>query len=130
MRFRNVVSSTGLLFIGIISLASLSREVGAQSDCGTPGAVPDSVIVDTLPRFENIRGAARDKPGHIRAATDALIGRSSFPPPLVVTKYRREGSSVFVDLKADSLPQVRWTNAGGLVRIRGDGCRIVVTRHR
>lgn len=129
MLFRNGLSITALLFIGIISQASLSREVRAQSDCGMRGAVPDSVIVDTLPRFENIRGAARDKAGHIRAATDALVGRSSFPPPLVVTKYRRERSSVLVDLKADSLPQLRWTNAGGLVRIRGDGCRIIVTRH-
>jgi hypothetical protein len=129
MLFRNGVSSTTLLFLAIISQALLPREARAQSDCEMRSKVPDSVIVDTLPRFENIRGTARDKAGHIRAATDALVGRSSFPPPLVVTKYRRDGSSVLVDLKADSLPKLRWTNAGGLVRIRADGCRIIVTRH-
>jgi len=129
MHSRTGLSSTALLLIGIVSHASLSRETAAQSGCETRSTVSDSVLVDTLPRFENIRGIARDKPGHIRAATDALVGQSSFPPVLLVTEYRREGSSVLVDLKADSVPRLRWTNAGGLVRIRGDGCRIILRRH-
>ena len=129
MHSRNGFWNTSLWVIGIISISS-SREARAQSGCGTRAAVPDSVLVDTLPRFQNVRGDSPDKASHIRAATDALVGRSSFPPPLIVTKYRREGSSVLVDLKADSLPQLRFINAGGFVRIRGDGCRIVLARHK
>lgn len=129
MYLRNGFFGVALLSAGIFSQVSFPREGSGQSGCPTRRDVPDSVIVDTLPQFERIRGDSRDKPGHVRAATDALVGRSSFPPPLLVTAYRREGSSVLVDLKADSLPRIRFYNAGGLVRIRADGCRIIVKRH-
>lgn len=129
MHFRNGFFGMALFSAGIAAQVSLPREARAQSGCPTRGDVPDSVIVDTLPQFEQIRGDSRDKPGHIRAATDALVGHSSFPPPLLVTAYRREGSSVLVDLKAESMPRIRWNNAGALVRIRADGCRIIEKRH-
>ena len=129
MHFRNGFFGVALLSAGVVSQVSFPHEAGAQAACPVRNDVPDSVIVDTLPQFEQIRGDSRDKPGHIRAATDALVGRSSFPPPLLVTAYRRERSSVLVDLKADSMPRIRFYNAGGLVRIRADGCRIIVKRH-
>jgi hypothetical protein len=109
------------------SLAPLSAH--AQTACGEHSAHTSNELVDTLPRFENVTAATRDTAGHILAAKDALIGRSNFSPPLVVVKYQREGTAVLIDLRADSLPTVKWNNAGGTVRIRADGCRIILARH-
>ena len=101
----------------------------AQTACAGHSAAADTLVVDTLPRFDNTTAATYDTSAHIRAAKDALVGRSGFPPPLVLANYRREGTTVLVDLKADSLPTIRWRHAGGTVRIRADGCRIVLARH-
>jgi hypothetical protein len=111
-----------------LAVAPLSA-TPAQAACAGHHAAADSSLVDTLPRFDNITAATRDTSAHIRAATDALVGRSSVPPPLLLASYRREGTTVLVDLRADSIPTLRWRNGGGTVRIRADGCRIIVARH-
>jgi hypothetical protein len=101
----------------------------APSACTTPSTAADTSMIDTLPRYDSVTGVTNDTAGHIRAAKDALVGRLGFPPPLALVQYRREGTSVVVDLRADSLPRVKWKNAGGTVRIRDDGCRIILARH-
>jgi hypothetical protein len=63
----------------MVILAPVSVMAGAQSACARSAAT-DTLLVDTLPRFDNVTGMARDTAGHIRAAKDALIGRSGFPP--------------------------------------------------
>ena len=119
----------GMLSALAVFFAPLSTAAVAQSACAAHSVAMDTVVVDTLPRFDDITAATHDTAAHIRAAKDALVGRSGFPPPLIVTSYRRDGTAVLVDLRADSLPRLRWRNAGGTVRIRADGCRIVLARH-
>jgi hypothetical protein len=101
-----------------------------SSGCGTASTSKEGASVEIVPQFGHVTGATRDRASHIAAAKDALNGLSSFPPPLVVKTYKREGRSVVIDLVADSLPTVRWTNGGGTVRIRGDGCRVILARHK
>ncbi|MHB1863763.1 MAG: hypothetical protein ACYCVL_12420 [Gemmatimonadaceae bacterium] len=47
----------------------------------------------------------------------------------MLKRYRREGESVVIDLMADSLPRLKWLNAGGTVRILADGRRVILVRH-
>jgi hypothetical protein len=112
-----------------VSVAPWPTTTQMPSACTAPTTGADTSLVDTLPRYASVTGLTYDTAGHIQAAKDALVGRSGFPPPLLLVGYRREGTSVVVDLRADSLPRVRWRNAGGTVRIRNDGCRIILTRH-
>ncbi|MHB2033320.1 MAG: hypothetical protein ACYCVE_08110 [Gemmatimonadaceae bacterium] len=76
-------------------------------------------------------GPARLQPASVarEAAIDALHGRVALPAPLVLKRYRREGESVVIDLMADSLPRLKWLNAGGTVRILADGRRVILVRH-
>lgn len=116
--------------VGVVATFGSSSQTVASPGCETSPASKGVATVEVLPQFEHVTGATQDKASQIVAAKDALNGRSSFPPPLIVKKYRREGRSVVIDLVADSLPTVKWTNGGGTVRIRGDGCRIVLLRHK
>ena len=119
-----------VLVVGVLAVLGLTSQRGPQSNCVVTPTAKGSTPVQVLPQFGHVTGATRDKAGHILAAKDALNGRLSFPPPLVVKSYKREGRSVIIDLVADSLPTVRWTSGGGTVRIRGDGCRVIVSRHK
>ena len=116
--------------VGVFATFGLASQSVAFSSCGTIPTGKGVANVETLPQFGKVTGATRDKASQINAAKDALNGRSSFPPPLVVKTYKREGRSVVIDLVADSLPTVRWTNGGGTVRILSDGCRIILSRHK
>jgi hypothetical protein len=111
------------------SFGSGSQSVPSPG-CGTASTSKGVASVEIVPQFGQVTGATRDKASHIAAAKDALNGLSSFPPPLVVKTYKREGRSVVIDLVADSLPTVKWTNGGGTVRILSDGCRVILSRHK
>ena len=119
-----------VLVVGVLAVLGLTSQRGPQSSCVATPTAKGSTPVQILPQFGQVTGATRDKAGHILAAKDAVNGRLSFPPPLVVKSYKREGRSVIIDLVADSLPTVRWTNGGGTVRIRADGCRVIVSRRK
>ena len=116
--------------VGAIATLGFTSQRVASPDCGTIPVAKGVASAEVLPQFGQVTGATRDKASHILAAKDALNGRSSFPPPLVVKTYKREGRSVVIDLVADSLPTVRWTNGGGTVRILSGGCRVILARHK
>ena len=118
------------LIVGVLATFGSTSQAVASSGCETTPNAKGVASVEVLPQFGQVTGASHDKASHIIAAKDALNGRSSFPPPLVVRTYKREGRSVVIDLVADSLPTVRWTNGGGTVRILSDGCRVVLSRHK
>jgi hypothetical protein len=119
-----------VLTVVVITAFAFSSQAAAQSDCARTPTAKGSAPAEILPQFGQVTGTSHDKASHILAAKDALNGRLSFPPPLVVTTYKREGRSVVIDLVADSLPTVKWTNGGGTVRIRSDGCRVILSRHK
>lgn len=115
--------------VGVFAAFGFTSQSVAQADCATTPTGKGAATAESLPPFGQVTGATRDKASHIVAAKDALNGRLSFPPPLVVKTYQREGRSVLIDLVADSLPTVKWTNGGGRVRILSNGCRVVLSRH-
>jgi hypothetical protein len=116
--------------VGVFAAFGFTSQSVASSGCGTTPTAKGVASVEILPQFAQVTGATRDKASHIIAAKDALNGRLGFPPPLVVKTYKREGQSVVIDLVADSLPNVKWTNGGGTVRILSDGCRVILSRHK
>ena len=131
MQFRRLSGAGAALAIGVMSasamLASLSA---AQSTPPTQSAaVAKAPGPDTLPPYKQVQGTSRDSAEQVEAAVDALHGRLGFPPPLVLTSYRREGRSVVIDMRADSLPRLRFVNGGGTIRILEDGRRVIVARH-
>ncbi len=65
----------------------------------------------------------------VKAAIDALSGRSSFPPLLALNEFHRDGGAVVIDLTAANLPRLNFIGAGGTVRILPDGRRIILARH-
>jgi hypothetical protein len=119
-----------VVIVGVFATFGFTSQSVASSGCGTTPTSKGVASVEILPQFGQVTGATRDKASHIIAAKDALNGRLSFPPPLVVKTYKREGRSVVIDLVADSLPTVKWTNGGGTVRILSDGCRVILSRHK
>ena len=99
------------------------------SDAQATMAADSSRLPDTLEAFDDVRGVSSDSARHVAAAIDALHGAVAIPAPLVVTDYRHDNGSVLVDLVADSLPRLKWTGAGGTVRILADGRRAILVRH-
>jgi hypothetical protein len=122
--------SLGKAVIVVLATVGSTFHAVGSSGCETNPNPKGVASVEVLPQFGQVTGASHDKISHIIAAKDALNGQSSFPPPLVVKTYKREGQSVVIDLVADSLPTVRWTNGGGTVRILSDGCRVILSRHK
>jgi hypothetical protein len=86
-------------------------------------------LPDTLTAYKGVRGSSPERSALIAAVVDALQGRSGLPAPLVLKSFRREGKSVIVDMVADSLPRLRFRNAGGTVRVLADGRRVILRRH-
>lgn len=84
---------------------------------------------DTLPPYLNVRGNTRDSTKQIEAAIDALHGRVTLAAPLKLRSYRRSGSTVVIDMVADTLPRLRWSGAGGAIQILADGRRVILRRH-
>lgn len=84
---------------------------------------------DTLPPYFDVRGDTRDSARQVEAAVDALHGKLGLPPPLKLQSYHRRGSTVVIDMVADTLPRLRWTGAGGAVEILADGRRVILRRH-
>lgn len=118
------------LAIGVISASGLASVSRAQSTpLSQSAAAAKAPVLDTMPPYKLVRGASRDSAEQVEAAVDALVGRFGFPPPLVLTSYRREARSVVIDMRADSLPRMRFVNAGGTVHILEDGRRVIVARH-
>ena len=119
--YRNAV-----LAIGVIFGPAAESQTAPQTNFRRM-AVP--ALPDTLPRYKHVTGISRNRSAHVEAAIDALNGVAGLPAPLVVKHYRRDGKSVVVDMKADSLPRLRWHGSGGTVRILADGRRIILVRH-
>ena len=117
----------GLIGIQFIILAACAGSQGSDNEASM--ARDSSRLLDTLAAFEDVRGVSGDSARHVAAATDALHGAVSIPAPLVVKDYRREDGSILIDLTADSLPRLKWTGAGGTVRILADGRRAILQRH-
>lgn len=101
--------------VAVLALGTMLR-VGAAYDAS-----------ETLPRYGTVAGEA-DSLALVRAATDALQGRSSVAVPLVATYFRRQGNTAMVSLRPTPVPGLVWRNVGGTVRILGDGRRVVVAR--
>ena len=118
-----------VIAVGVFAALAFPSQRVPQPNCAVTTTAKGAAL-EILPQFGRVTGATQDKASHILAAKDALTGRLSFPPPLVVKTYKREGRSVLIDLAADSLPTVKWTNGGGTVRIRADGCRVILSRHK
>lgn len=96
-----------------------------------PDTLPAYTQASTTTRMETERNQAAIEPltAQVVAAMDALSGLASIPPRLKLNEYRREGSSVVIDLIANDLPKMRFLGAGGTVRILEDGRRIILARH-
>jgi len=117
----------------ILALASMqaTNQPGPWADFGRGAnlrTTQDSTR-DTLPPYFKVRGDTRDSARQVEAAADALHGKLGLPAPLKLQSYRRRGSTVVIDMIADSLPRLRWSGAGGAVEILADGRRIILRRH-
>lgn len=82
---------------------------------------------ETLPRFAAVRGEA-DSLALVRAANDALQGRSSVAVPMTTTHFLRQGRTAMVSLEPVPVPGIQWRGVGGTVRILQDGRRVIVSR--
>ena len=82
---------------------------------------------ETLPRYGAVSGGA-DSLALVRAANDALQGRSSVEMPMVTTYFRRQGLTAMLTLRPVPVPGLVLQHVGGTVRILGDGRRVVVSR--
>jgi hypothetical protein len=98
----------------LVLLAVMMRYVAAQT-------------ADTLPRYGTV-AAGSDSAAVVRAASDALQGRSSVEVPMRTTRYVREGRAVVVSLTPVAMPGIVWYHLGGTVRVHEDGRRVVVAR--
>jgi hypothetical protein len=111
--FVQAVAATVFAFI---TLAAMLR-AGAARDA-----------VGTLPRYGQVVGTS-DGATLVRAADDALPGRSSVTLPTLTTAYRREAGAAVVTLRPTGvLAGIAVPNAGGTVRILGDGRRVILPR--
>lgn len=129
MSIRRPTRFGGVALQFLLSTAACTS-AGAQSTTLRQRAdAREQAVPDTLPAYHQIRGTSRDRSALIAAVIDALHGRMAFPPPLVVNSFKREDRTVTIDMKADSLPRIRWRNGGGTVRILADGRRVIVRRH-
>jgi hypothetical protein len=118
-----------VFLVGALSISLTACAANQRSESTVDTAGDASRISDTLGAFGNVRGVSVDSAGHVTAAIDALHGNVALPAPLRVKDYRREDSSVVIDLAADSLPRLKWMGAGGTVRILSDGRRAILARH-
>lgn len=118
--YRNAVLAIGLI------LGPAAKSQIAPQDLRRMAVPP---LPDTLARYKHVTGISTNRSAHVEAAIDALNGDAGLPAPLKVKHYRRDGKSVVIDMKADSLPRLRWRGSGGTVRILADGRRVILVRH-
>lgn len=84
-------------------------------------------VIETLPRYGAI-DIRSDSVALVRAADDALQGRSSMTVPMSMREFRRERRAVVISLQPVTRPGIEWRNLGGTVRILSDGRRLITAR--
>lgn len=118
-----------LLMCALAVKSDVKAASGPSETWTTPQDSARTATADTLPPYRNVNGASRDSVELVKAASDALNGKSGIPLEFLVISFRRAHGRVTIDMKPQPIPNVVMHGAGGTVRILADGRRVILSRH-